>query len=123
MFLLLFGRAFAHGPISRGAIRVYLTSHKLVKLFEHLLLRLGDLVLLLVEPDRVGLAAGLKEVPLVIVLSAPTPAAVHQLLVVRDGHLGRGYAPRFVTFWPLVLAFTVAARLRAMLACVAPAHV
>ena len=119
----MLGCAFAHGPVSRGAIRVYLASHKLVKLFEHLLLRLGNLVLLLVEPDRVGLAAGLKEVPLVIVLSAPTPAAVHQLLVVRDGHLGRGYAPGFVAFRLLVLISAVAARIRAVLARVAPAHV
>ena len=108
MSLLLRGCAFAHGPISRGTICVDLTSHELVKLFEHLLLRLRKLVLLLVEPNRVGLAAGLKEVPLVIVLSAATPAAVHQLLVVRDGHLGRGDAPRFVTFW-LLVAFAVAA--------------
>ena len=122
MFLLLRGCAFAHGPISRGTICVNLTSHELVKLFEHLLLRLRELVLLLVEPNRVGLAAGLKEVPLVIVLSAPAPAAVHQLLVVRDGHLGRGDSPRFVTFW-LLVAFAVAARVGAMLTCVAPAHV
>jgi hypothetical protein len=52
-----------------------------------------DLVGAGVQTDRVGLAARVLEIVLVIVGSAATPTAVHKFLVVHDTHAVRDDAP------------------------------
>ena len=59
------------------ALIVDLAFEELYELFLNLLLTVRDLKLLLVQTDRIRLAARLHEVPLVVISAATTPASVH----------------------------------------------